>query len=314
MGERLSVLAELPDEVHVLEGRGGVLAVRGDLEPTFLAAGFGPDAEPRLESSDLVGKRPLEEFRAGGERFVVRRFHHGGLLRWITRSRFRDAQRPFRELVLQRELERRGIPSPEVVAARARRAAGGGWRLAVVTRRIEGGVDLGRLAAARARGELALADWRAAVRAAGRFVARMHAAGFVHADLTPRNLLVESPMPSVGEPRMWALDLDRSHFEERLSDLTRRDNLRRLLRHVERVVRERGLAVSATDRARFLGAYQPERSARRADARAIAELHARRSRVHSAGWVLEGRLGRGRSGAEAHLDAGPDQRPTIPPG
>jgi len=287
--------------LRLLESARGTLAVREDLEGRMLASGLGPDGTPRLAPLDLVGKRNLEGIEGASDAFVVRRFRHGGLLRWLTGSRFSSPERPFIELCLQRELARSGIRSPEVVAARAVRARPWGWSLAVVTVRVRDALDLGQALAERHAGQLGLAQSRALFRETGRFVARLHAAGFLHADLTPRNLLVERAALQATEPQLWVLDLDRSRWVTDLSDEQRWANLARLARHVERLGRERGLTLSNSDRMRFLCGWCPERGPRRRAWRAIAERARSGGAPHALGWLLERRLGRGRSGVERHL-------------
>ncbi|MCK6447556.1 MAG: lipopolysaccharide kinase InaA family protein [Planctomycetes bacterium] len=291
----LSILGELPSGYVVHEDARGVVVRRADLAEAFEANGFGLDARKAFAVSDLHGRRTLHELVVAGSRYVIRRYHHGGLLRWLTGARFRDPERPFRELTLAARLASLGVRTPPVVAARALSAAGGGWFLDVVSERIEGAHDLGRVLLADTRGEVSLSRRRNLCRAAGRLIARLHALGFVHADLTPRNLLVRD---APDEPELWVLDLDRSTFITAL-DLDRAtDNLRRLHRHVSRLILEGRARLSATDLARFAGAYAPERAERHALVRAIQAGHRRSRGLHRTGWFLERHFG-GR-GADAH--------------
>jgi hypothetical protein len=158
-----------------------------------MAAGYGPEFDAPLSAADVAGRRRLFELEIGAERFLVRRFTHGGLLRWLTGARFLDAERPFREIVLSERLRAAELPTPLIAAARARRLGGAGWSLEVVTRRIEGSIDLGRVLAGEV-GSLRPARATRLLAGAGRLVREMHEAGFFHADLTPRNLLVD-PRP-----------------------------------------------------------------------------------------------------------------------
>jgi hypothetical protein len=136
-------------------------------------------------------------------------------------------------------------------------------------------------------------------------VGQLQARGFLHADLTPRNLLVERTSLESAAPRLWVLDLDGSRWGEGLDEPARRENVRRLGRHVERLGREHGLRLERTDLARFLRAWQPLRGPRHEACRAIERARQRRSGLHRGGWWLERRLGRGRGGAEQHLRGGP---------
>ncbi|MBI5365237.1 MAG: hypothetical protein HZA53_18815 [Planctomycetes bacterium] len=248
--------------------------------------GYGPESDGALSVSTVAGRRPLFALTAGKEQFLVRRFSHGGLLRWITGRRFLDPRRPERELVLAARLAALAIGTPTVVAARARRAPLFGWELDLVTREVADAVDLGRVLGLAREGAVSHATLRVLCAALGVLVGRMHAAGFVHADLTPNNVLVNRSALSGAAPELVVLDLDRSRFAARLEDGERRDNLRRLLRFVER--RERhGKLLSRTDYARFFLGYDRGGAGWKDDWRAIRDRHARRAVWHRVGWWLE---------------------------
>lgn len=291
----LSILGELPPGYLVHEDARGVVVRRADLAEAFEASGFGLDVNQSFAVSDLHGRRTLHEVVIAGRRYVIRRYHHGGLLRWLTGARFRDPERPFRELTLASRLAALGVRTPPIVAARALVAGGGAWFLDVASERIEGTHDLGRVLLADARGELSMSRKRSLCRAAGRLIAQLHALGFVHADLTPRNLLVRD---NSQDPELWVLDIDRSTFIPALDRDRATDNLRRLHRHISRLILEGRARLSTTDLARFALAYAPQRVERHALVRAIQAGHRRSRGLHRAGWFLERRFG-GR-GADAH--------------
>lgn len=290
----LPVLAELPPTYQVESTPRGVCALHRSTAGALLAAGYGPELDAPLSEADVAGRRRLFELEIAGERFLVRRFTHGGLLRWLTGARFLDAERPFREIVLSERLRAAGLPTPSIAAARARRLGGAGWSLEVVTRRIEGSIDLGRALAGEA-GPLGPAHATRILAGAGRLVREMHEAGFFHADLTPRNLLLERVAQEAERaPRYWILDLDRSEFRTPLGEAERLRNLRRLYRHVTRLSSEGHLALSRGDYLRFLRGYEPGRAVRKDLWRRIRRDHDRRRAVHAPGWALERRF---RSGA-----------------
>jgi len=293
----------LPQGVRVIAGPRGVLAVREDVAEAVLRAGYAPHDEPRPARSQAVGKRPLGEVRSGSRTLLVRRFQHGGLLRWLTGERFASPRRPFEEWRVQSRLSALGVASPAVVAARAVRGGVPLWRLDLATERVPGALDLGVLLVQRRDGALADPSWRCLLAAAGRLVAKLHELGFEHADLTPRNLLAEVEGLAAGEPRLWVLDLDGSCFAGAALDERRRvANLARLQRHLLRMQSEHGARLSRSDRWRFLSAYEPERGSRR---RLAGRLATRGAGAHRLGWLLERVLGRGRGAAEAHLRRGP---------
>ncbi len=288
-----SITQPLPEGFAWNSDARGRFAVRADLEPAFAAAGFGLAGDGAARPSALSGRTALLELELEGRRYLVRRFVHGGLLRWLTGARFFEPQRPFHELGLAHELSRRGIDTPPLVAARALVAGAGTWRLDVVTERVDDTLDVAHalVRAGLDRGTLA----RLLV-GAGRWVRQLHDQGLLHADLTPRNVLVdgaflrrESPTP-----RLWVLDLDRSVLRPALEPAERRRNLRRLYRHVARWSRQGLLHLSRAQLARFLAGYEPDRAPRQELWRAIERAHAKTVALHRAGWALEQKLARQR--------------------
>ncbi len=298
------LLERLKPDFTVEVKPGSLFAVRTDEREALARAGFGPEAREALTASELRGRHPLGELAVGEERLLVRRFSHGGLLRFLTGERFLDPTRPFRELLLAQRLLAAGIATADYVAARAVRHGRGGWRLALVFRRIREAEDLGAVLARRDRGELGFARRAGLVRATGSLLGRLHEIGFVHADLHPKNVLVG---PSIREepPPLWLLDLDRSRFEAPLAEAVRRANLGRFVRWLVRE-RERGRAAwSRGDVARFFQAYasalepaavpgSPVRTQApwRVEFEACRRLLGRSLVAHRLGWWLEGRLGR----------------------
>ncbi len=285
-----AVLATLPEGYELVRGRRGVLAVERGAHAALLASGFGPDGGERLAASDLAGRAALGSIEAGGERWLVRRFHHGGILRALGEHLFLAPARPFHELASASALRASGFATPRVIAARALRSPWLGWRLALVSVRVEGGIDGAEVLEQWRRGTLDVLARRRFLATSGALVGRLHAAGFLHADLHPRNLLFERDLGSA-----WILDLDRGRFARPLGARARRDNLRRLYRAVRR--REgRGRAfLTRGDYLRFLRAYLASVGSGdwRADWRAIERRDRRRAPLHRLGWLLERLLGAG---------------------
>ena len=290
-----SELGRLPPDVITQRSARAVFAARRDLVAGLDAAGYRAGPAAVLPASDLAGRVPLLELSMGAERFVVRRFTHGGVLRWLTGRRYWDPLRPFRELRLARRLNDLGVRVPEVVAASARRCRAFGWELDLVSRRIEDTLDLGTLLSRTARGLLAPSVERCCTRALGRLVARLHQLEFLHADLTPRNVLVDADSLHSAEPCLWLLDLDGSRFVPELSAAQRNANLSRLLRHAARMQREGLVARAPRLYAAFLGAYEPRRAERHALWAALAVEQQRARAWHAAGSALERAVGGTRS-------------------
>jgi 3-deoxy-D-manno-octulosonic acid kinase len=283
------VLASLGPEFRTQALPGAFYAVRAEVERDLASAGFGPQSDGELRPSALVGRKPLWELSTRAGTFVVRRFSHGGLLRFATGRRFLDAARPFEEIRSAQHLERAGVPTPQIVAARARKA-GIGYELDLVTRRVEDAIDLGEVLARARRGDVPRARIGLLAAALGLLVRRLHRSGFLHADLTPNNVLVNRGSLAGEDPRLVLLDLDRAQIVEAPTDAQRRANLRRLYRFVARREERDGRALRRTDYARFFQGYDMSGAAWKDDWRAIASAHARASFAHKIGWALESSL------------------------
>jgi len=299
-------LPQLPPQFELERAQGRVWAVRRDRRAACERAGYGFERRRELEQSSLAGRKPLYELALDGRACVVRRFSHGGIARALTGGVFLDPARPFRELVLAARLADLGLATPAIVAARAERARPWGWRLELVSERVPDSVDLGHVLARARAGEIPRARVGLLAAALGSLVRKLHAAQFVHADLTPNNVLVERAALLDGEPRLWLLDLDRSRFVPALDERTRRDNLRRLWRFVERRELRDGRALSRADVARFFLGYDPSGASWKADWRAIEREHRRMAVWHRLGWFLQSLYSRARDPRSAPLaQAGP---------
>lgn len=288
----LPILDDLPAGFFVEESPKGILALHVDVARAMHEAGLGPEHDGPMELSDLSGRRPLMQLEVAGERYVVRRFRRGGLFRWFMPEVFRSAERPFRELMLSDALARCGIPTPQVVGARAL-VRPGGWSLEVISRRVDGAIDLGLVMAKMGKGEIAPAARARIFHAVGGLVRRLHAVGFLHADLTPRNILIRREAMTSAVPEPWVLDLDDSVFAENMTVGERRRNLRRLYRWASRRSPSQGIKLSLADQAHFMRGYDPEGTHWREDWRAINRRHQMGKSVHMLGWFMESLLGSG---------------------
>jgi tRNA A-37 threonylcarbamoyl transferase component Bud32 len=132
----------------------------------------------------------------------------------LTPSAIAQSGRTLREVRNLKALHDAGLPVPQVVLH------GAEWRLGVPTRSI---VVLRRIAGAQSLREVlqgTAPEGRTDVWAPlGRVVARMHAIGFVHRDLTARNVLVQR---ADGQVRIHLIDCPRGEFARRAGRLARR--------------------------------------------------------------------------------------------
>ena len=212
----------LPGGYERIEHAGARIVLRSDLRDALLAAGVADplDLIARQPAVDKAGRAALARVQlpqAGP--VLVRALTRGGLLGKVVRRLSWDPGRAESELVVSARAAERGAAVPEVVAAVTRGVAGG-YEHGLVSRELVGARDLvGVLRDERG------APRRAALRAAGEAVRRLHEAGVDHVDLNLKNVLIDA------EGRGVVIDLDRCRIgAEPLGEAARRSNLLRLYR------------------------------------------------------------------------------------
>ena len=178
---------------------------------------------------------------SNGDRVVVRRSRHGGLLGALQDERFVGATRAPRELELSLALRRLGVPTPEIVAY-ATYPAGPMFRRAdVVSRKIPHSRDL-----ASALGALTLgAPKRTLLDATARLLAALSMAGARHPDLNIKNVLIASGDSAV--PEAYVLDVDRVWLDVPGAPAVLQANLRRLTRSALKWRRLHALPIEEAD-------------------------------------------------------------------
>jgi len=234
----------VPDAVRLRNDASEVLAWVEGAEEAVRAVASRPD---RLPPAPATGRARLSRLESALGPLYVREFRKGGVLRGVRGRRFRGRMRPLDELVLSRRLLAARVPVLDVVGAVVLRATTG-WRGFLLSREVRGAVDLQTFLYA----PDAHAEWPAteALAAAGRAVRTLHDAGVAHADLHPKNLLLDAATAGVR-----VLDLDRARaFDAPLTEGQRLDNLVRLGRSVEKH-RRKGMPVGRRAALRFLRAY-----------------------------------------------------------
>ena len=176
-----------------------------------------------------------------GDRVVVRRSRHGGLLGSLRDDSFLGATRAPRELELSLTLRRLGVATPEIVAY-ATYPAGALFRRAdVLTREVPKSRDL-----AAALGSLSRTDSkRTLIEAMGKLLASLSIAGARHPDLNIKNILIaDNEFDGI---EALVLDVDRVWLDAPGTQAILEANLRRLSRSAVKWRRLQGLPIEEAD-------------------------------------------------------------------
>ena len=253
-------------------------AMREAVLEKALAAARGELGAPRRRSRHAS----TWQIRIGGPialEIFVKIIEPGGALGWIKR-RLRGARAEHVARVVGM-LADSGFAAPPIVLRGAERGFG---REMIVAPRAEGDGPLRTLAALGARPG-GVARKRAAMRALGAEIARLHRCGFIHGDLTPFNIFIVPAEP----PRFVFIDHERTR---RAAPFGKR---RRMLRNLAQLGHFAIPGVTATDRMRVLSGYAAglKRARRRAAMRRAAAMVARR--IRRDGMTRVAPLGAGRA-------------------
>jgi 3-deoxy-D-manno-octulosonic acid kinase len=157
-----------------------------------------------------------------GGHWALRHYLRGGAVARVLGDRYLwtglKRSRPWREFMLSRAMRDEGLPVPRPVAARLTRV-GFYSRADLITQRIP---DARSLHQRLREGSIGAEDWHRV----GAGIRRFHDAGYCHADLNSRNILIDVC------DRVWLIDWDRGCWRAQGS-WTRR-NLERLQRDLEK--------------------------------------------------------------------------------
>ena len=202
---------ELPDFVRV-ERDAKVALVHPDFRDTVAAAllegeGCGP--------ADEAGRAPLKRFSYSEGTGLIREYRRGGFVRHFMTKSYLFDNRPLHEIEVHCAAYRSGVAVPMPLGAYWERR-GPIYRGAIAVARIEAVHLLDYLSRGGEGKEEALQRCGAALR-------QMHDAGFIHADLQIRNILMADEGP-------YIIDLDKARQRTRVSPSAREINLVRLRR------------------------------------------------------------------------------------
>ncbi len=211
----MDLATELPEFVRV-ERDAKVALVHPEFRDTVAAALLeGEGCEP----ADEAGRAPLKRFSYAAGIGLIREYRRGGFVRHFMTKSYLFDNRPLHEIGVHCAAYRSGVPVPMPLGAYWEQR-GPIYRGAIAVARLEAVHLLDYLSSDR-EGKLA------ALRGCGAALRQMHDAGFVHADLQIRNILIAGAEP-------YIIDLDKARQCATVSPSAREVNLVRLRRSFEK--------------------------------------------------------------------------------
>jgi 3-deoxy-D-manno-octulosonic acid kinase len=216
-------------------------ALAADARPEWFAPAYWrASGAVALETS---GRGSVWIVSEDGRRWVLRHYHRGGFISRFVFDHYLwlglERSRAFREWRLLRRLSDAGLPVPNPVAARVRRA-GPVYTADILTVYIP---DTRKLSAFIAERRAPEDCWRRV----GRLVRAVHDQGVDHPDLTAHNLLLDAR----GE--VFLVDFDNAHV--RRPGVWQQRGLERLERSLRKVALETGTDFDERAWAELVGGY-----------------------------------------------------------
>jgi len=242
----------LPPGFEIIKRGAVTLVQRVDMHGQLLRCGLEePELLCRQNAGPAhTGRGPvlsIATWSGATERFVVRKYRRGGLLRFLNADLFYGRRRPFDELAVTLAAARAGIPVADALAAACLRVWGPLYRHYLVTRELTDCLDL------LAWFQRGCSDEDAGflIRSLADLIRRMHDSGLYHADLNLKNILVSL----ADARRLFIIDWDKSTCRPApLGCGARRRNVIRLCRSAEKL-RAQGLPVPEAFADIFLEQY-----------------------------------------------------------
>jgi hypothetical protein len=243
------IWGDLPEGFEKFAARAHLAAVRADAAADSNIKDLLNGRSNGDEESRFHGRAKLSVLRMeNGAGALVRRYRHGGALRYLTGDIFATwPPRPFKELAITEEARRRGVPTVEILAAGIDRVWGPLYRGWLVTRELEGARDLWTVLQAGSCAKAAL------LRQVARAIHRMHRQGIYHGDLNLKNILLRREGDAL---KIYIIDFDKAgFFPGGVPAAKARRNLARLRRSIAKLDPE-SRYLSGGDWEEFVGFYR----------------------------------------------------------
>lgn len=246
--------------------------IRNGLSDRFATAPESLFGAPAVGT--VSGRRQHKIVSAGGEKFVLRHYEHGGLLRFFTRDFYLIARRFLHELLASQYALLRGIHTPEVAALRIKRSFFA-HKADILTRFVEESADLQKIIRENFQ-PLGLARKREVIDKCATLIRKAHDCAILHPDLHIKNILL-SWRDGIIAP--FLLDLDRAKILKSLTTRQRLKNLFRLGRSLDKM--GDACTITERDKYRFLIKYLKAGEVLSVDRRAVIARFARHRKIHS---------------------------------
>ncbi len=253
---------EVPQSCSLIKDGRLTLVIKNAFKETLLRQGISQPhtliaahqtTDTQYRGRGLLPAIPIQE--TSGKRMVAKQCMRGGLLRFINKDIFWGGKRPFREMIANTHILKKGIKTTELLAAAHYKVFGPLYRTYLFSLEIPECIDLitffDRLPRKppRQRFEEKASLFEAVAQA---FVT-MHRGGIYHRDLHLKNILIQKDHGE-GTPKIFIIDFDKAVCKDILTPKEKLNNLLRFNRSIEKYKLQGG-GITRGDQCRLFKEY-----------------------------------------------------------
>jgi hypothetical protein len=253
---------EVPQTCSLIKDGNLTLLIKNAFKETLLQQGISQPhklitthltKDKHYRGRGLLPAIPIQE--SNGKRMVAKQCMRGGLVRFINKDIFWGGNRPFREMIANAHILKKGIKTTEILAAAHYKVFGPLYRTYLFSLEIPECIDLitffDRLP--QKPPQQRFKEKAFLFQAVARAFVTMHREGIYHRDLHLKNILIQQHhMDSI--PEIFIIDFDKAVFKKFLTPQEKLKNLLRFNRSVEKYKLQGG-TITRGDQCRLFKEY-----------------------------------------------------------
>jgi hypothetical protein len=253
---------EVPQSCSLIKDGKLTLLIKNAFKETLLRQGISQphklirahhSTDKHYTGRGLLPAIPIQE--SNGKRMVAKQCMRGGLLRFINKDIFWGGNRPFREMIVNTHILKKGIKTTEILAAAHYKFFGPLYRTYLFSLEIPACMDLitffDRLPQKPPHQRLSEKDLL--FKAVARAFDTMHRGGIYHRELHLKNILIQKHHGE-STPEIFIIDFDKAVCKDILTPKEKLKNLLRFNRSIEKYKLQGG-SITRGDQCRLFKEY-----------------------------------------------------------
>jgi serine/threonine protein kinase len=253
---------EVPQSCSLIKDGRLTLVVKNAFKETLLKQGISQPhtliAAHHTTDTHYRGRGLLPAIliqETNGKRMVAKQCMRGGLLRFINKDIFWGGKRPFREMIANAHILKKGIKTTEMLAAAHYKVFGPLYRTYLFSLEIPECIDLTTFlnGLAQKPPRQRFEEKAFLFEAVAQAFVTMHRGGIYHRDLHLKNILIRKDHGE-GTPTIFIIDFDKAACKDFLTPKEKLKNLLRFNRSIEKYKLQGG-GVTRGDQCRLFKEY-----------------------------------------------------------